>query len=248
MAYNKTFVKDCLLFAVLVSSFNKKTYICILLNSLLLLYMINSIDFSKFRCALFDLDGVVFDTEPQYTEYWATECRRYRPDIPFLEHKIKGMALTAIYETYFSEVEDEWSEMRKRLYSWECGMAYRYVAGCKEFVKQLHDKGIKTAIVTSSNRQKMEYVYPQHPNLKDLFDEILTAEDFEYSKPHPDCYLRAMARFGCSPQQSMVFEDSINGLKAGKASGAFVVGLSTTNPAEAIRPYADIIIGNYLDN
>jgi beta-phosphoglucomutase-like phosphatase (HAD superfamily) len=49
---------------------------------------------SELKAALFDLDGVVFDTEPQYTIFWGSQCRLYHPEHPGLEHEIKGQTLT----------------------------------------------------------------------------------------------------------------------------------------------------------
>ena len=91
----------------------------------------------------------------------------------------------------------------------------------------------------------MESVYHAQPSFKQLFNAILTSEDFEYSKPHPDCYLKAAARFGASPEECVVFEDSFNGLKSGRAAGMKVVGLATTNTVESIRPLSDIQIADY---
>ena len=52
----------------------------------------------KLKAALFDLDGVVFDTEPQYTVFWGSQCRLYHPEHPGLEQEIKGQTLTQIYD------------------------------------------------------------------------------------------------------------------------------------------------------
>ena len=92
----------------------------------------------------------------------------------------------------------------------------------------------------------MESVYRAQPGFKQLFDAILTSEDFEFSKPHPDCYLKGAARFGAEPAECVVFEDSFNGLKSGRAAGMKVVGVATTNPKEAIAPLSDIQITDYL--
>ena len=203
-------------------------------------------DYNKYKCALFDLDGVVFDTEPQYSIFWQKECQYYHPEQPGLEQRIKGMVLTEIFNTFFKDVEDEWGDIVERLNSWESSMDYEYGAGFEDFIKQLKLHGVKTAVVTSSNREKMKSVYRQHPQFKEMFDAILTAEDFDKSKPDPDCYLKGMARFGCKPDETVVFEDSVNGLKSGKASGALLVGLCTTNPEEIIKEYTNLIIYNYL--
>ena len=133
----------------------------------------------------------------------------------------------------------------ERLNLYEQQMDYIYVPGFEDYVKKLRARGVKTAVVTSSNRIKMEAVYERHPEFKGLFDAILTSEDFERSKPDPDCYLKAANRLGVSVKDSVVFEDSFNGLKSGRAAGMYVVGLATTNPAEAISPYADKVVKDY---
>ena len=126
-------------------------------------------------------------------------------------------------------------------------MSYDYVEGFEDFIRCLRQKGIKTAVVTSSNMPKMQSVYRKRPEFKELFDEILTSEDFERSKPDPDCYLKAASRFGAQPEECVVFEDSFNGLKSGRAAGMTVVGLATTNSAEAISPLCDEVIENYIN-
>lgn len=202
-------------------------------------------NFLKFKCALFDLDGVVFDTEPQYTVFWRGEFQHYYPEQPGMEMRIKGMALTEIYERFLKEFEAEWPAITQRLNDFEANMQFVYVDGFADFVKQLRDNGIKTAVVTSSNRDKMVNVYEKCPEFKGYFDRIFTAEDFAKSKPDPDCYLRGMKYFGYQASETAVFEDSINGLKSAKASGGFVVGLTTANPESVVGEYADVMIPNY---
>ena len=198
------------------------------------------------KAALFDLDGVVFDTEPQYTIFWGAQCREFHPEHPGLEHEIKGQTLVQIYDAWFSgELQEKQAVITERLNLYEQQMDYIYVPGFEDYVKKLRMQGVKTAVVTSSNRIKMEAVYQRHPEFKGLFDAILTSEDFERSKPDPDCYLKAANRLEVSVKDSVVFEDSFNGLKSGRAAGMYVVGLATTNPAEAISPYADKVVKDY---
>lgn len=209
----------------------------------------NSINMEKaYKAALFDLDGVVFDTEPQYTVFWGGECRRYHPEEPGLEHKIKGQTLVQIYDKHFSgSLESEQDAITSRLYEYEVQMEYRYIAGFERLVNSLRQKGLKTAVVTSSNNAKMEAVYMKHPEFKNLFDAILTSEDFMESKPSPDCYLTAARRFGLEPSDCVVFEDSFNGLRSGRAAGMTVVGLATTNSEEDVAPLCDIVIKDYTN-
>lgn len=201
-----------------------------------------------YKAALFDLDGVVFDTEPQYSVFWGGECRRYHPEEPGLEHKIKGQTLVQIFDKHFSgELEKEREAITARLYEYESHMDYRYIEGFERLIASLRQRSVKTAVVTSSNNAKMEAVYRSHPEFRSLFDSILTSEDFSESKPSPDCYLTAARRFGLQPDDCIVFEDSFNGLRSGRAAGMTVVGLSTTNSAEDIAPLSDIVISDYAN-
>ena len=203
----------------------------------------------KVKAALFDLDGVVFDTEPQYTVFWGAQCREFHPEHPGLEHEIKGQTLTQIYERCFTAdgLAEKQALITRRLDEFEAQMHFDYVDGFEDFVHDLRKRGIKTAVVTSSNLPKMQSVYRQRPEFQALFDAILTSEDFERSKPDPDCYLKAAQRFGLEPTECVVFEDSFNGLKSGRAAGMTVVGLSTTNSPDDIALFCNQVIPNYID-
>ena len=198
------------------------------------------------KAALFDLDGVVFDTEPQYSVFWGSICRQYHPEHPGLENEIKGQTLTQIYDRWFSgELEGERVSITERLDAYEQGMTYDFIDGFETLIADLHRHGVKTAVVTSSNQPKMESVYRYQKAFKQLFDAILTSEDFDRSKPDPDCYLKAAQRLGAQVDECIVFEDSFNGLRSGRAAKMAVVGLATTNPVEAIKPLSDMQISDY---
>lgn len=201
----------------------------------------------QLRAALFDLDGVVFNTEPQYTVFWGTQCRLYHPEHPGLEHEIKGSTLQQIYDRWWTgPLAKERDVVTRRLDEFEAQMQFNYIEGFTDFIADLRAHGVHTAVVTSSNVPKMQSVYRQRPEFRQLFDAILTSEDFAESKPSPDCYLRGAARFGLSPEDCIVFEDSFNGLRSGRAAGMFVVGLATTNERSSIEPLSDYQLDNYI--
>ena len=197
------------------------------------------------KACLVDLDGVVFDTEPIYTKFWHNVGVKYCPTIPNFAHDIKGQTLVQIYDKYFAGEKDKQEDITKDLNDFERNMPFVYIAGFEDFVKGLKCKGIKTAVVTSSNLEKMQNVYNKHPKFKGYFDEILTSEDFVESKPSPDCYFKAAARLDVPLEECIVFEDSFNGLQSGIASGARVIGLATTNSIAEIEPFTKEVITNY---
>lgn len=198
------------------------------------------------KAALFDLDGVVFDTEPQYTAFWSTVFARHYPNEPQLATSIKGQTLTWIYERYFADKPDLQNKITAELNTFERNMQFEYVLGFEDFIAQLHQLKVNTAVVTSSNKEKMQQVYYQHPNFKALFDHVFTAEDFAKSKPDPYCYLLGASYFGVRPTECVAFEDSTSGFKSVKSAGMPLVGLATSNSVEVINQYTKVIIPNYL--
>ena len=201
----------------------------------------------KLRAALFDLDGVVLDTEGQYSILWKSLCRQFRPDVPGLENTIKGQTLTQILEGAFAGIPGAESVIVERLNDYEAQMDYDYIAGFQDFLASLKAHGVKTALVTSSNQPKMNSVYCKRPEIRNCFDAVLMAEDFTESKPHPQCYLKAAEVLGVGSDGCVVFEDSFNGLRAGRAAGMAVVGLATTNPRHDIKNLCDRVVDDFTD-
>ncbi len=201
------------------------------------------IDTSKIA-VLFDFDGVVMDTESQYSVFWHKMGVDYL-GISDLENRVKGQTLKYIYDMFFAGKTGQQDEITKALNRFEQEMDYEYVPGVEAFITDLRRHGVKMAVVTSSNDQKMAAVYRKHPEVKSMFDRILTADMFAHSKPAPDCFLLGMEVFGTTPATTYVFEDSFNGLKAGMASGATVIGLATTNTREEIAGLCHYVIDDF---
>ena len=91
----------------------------------------------------------------------------------------------------------------------------------------------------------MSVVLRALPELEEMFDLILTADLFTRSKPDPDCFLTAAAKLDCKPEECVVFEDSLHGLRAARSAGMRVIALSTTLPSERIATLADEVWENF---
>lgn len=204
-------------------------------------------DRTKCIAALFDFDGVVMDTETQYSLFWDKIGEEFFPEIEEFGRIIKGQTLAQIYSKHFAGMEKEQEEITARLNRFEKEMTFDYIPGVVEFMKDLRANGAKIAIVTSSNDLKMANVYAAHPELKELTDRILTAEMFTRSKPAPDCFLLGAEVFGTVTENCVVFEDSFHGLEAGNAANMVVVGLCTTNPKEAICDKCKVVIPDFTE-
>ncbi|WP_307996502.1 HAD family hydrolase [uncultured Bacteroides sp.] len=199
---------------------------------------------TKTIAALFDFDGVIMDTETQYTVFWNEQGLKYLNEEDF-GRRIKGQTLAQIYEKYFSTLPEAQQEITAKLNVFEKQMSYEYIPGVEAFIADLHRHDVKIAVVTSSNEEKMQNVYNAHPEFKGMVDRILTGEMFARSKPAPDCFLLGMEIFESTPESTYVFEDSFHGLQAGMTSGATVIGLATTNSREAITGKAHYITDDF---
>lgn len=202
----------------------------------------------KYPLILFDLDGVIIDTEPAYTGFWSTIGHDYFPSHPEFAASIKGNSLTKILETHFKDKPLLADEVVQRLNDFQAKMRFPLVPGALEFVVHLRKSGYRTAIVTSSDREKMLHLYRSVPEFTSLFDRIFTAEDSCRSKPAPDCYLHAAEAMGCVAKDCAIFEDSPNGLLAARASGAKVYGVATGLPCESLQPLCDVVVERYDDD
>ena len=195
--------------------------------------------------ALFDLDGVLVDSEGSYTEFWHAVDEKYPTGVERFEYVIKGNTLGVILETYFPEEVRE--EVLADLKRHEQTMEYVFFDGVEGFLRELREAGVLSAIVTSSNRKKMDHLFAQLPSLRPLVDVVITEDDVTRSKPDPQGYNIAARRLGLEPCRCIVFEDSMAGVEAGRRAGGAVVGVATTNPAEKLREFTDRVVDSLAD-
>ena len=188
------------------------------------------------KAFLFDADGVLIDTEQTYAKFWGGIGQKYLPDRPNFAYEIKGMTLEKILLPFPEEVR---KEIEEATHHFESSMDYPLFPGVMELLTDLRGKGYKLAMVTSSDQIKMKRLFFKQPQLKDAFDFIVTAESIKNPKPAPDCYLYAAEQLGVDIKDCVVIEDGINGLKSAHASGAYVVGLTTTHPREMVEPWCN---------
>ncbi len=193
---------------------------------------------------LFDLDGVLIDSEGLYTKFWEDIEKIYPTGVADFALIIKGNALFKILDTYFPK--DIHQDIINRVHQFEHNITYPIYDGVIEFLKSLKEQGIPTAIVTSSDDVKMNALYNAYPHFRQYFNAVITGSDVTESKPHPQGYLIAAERIGCNPKDCFVFEDSLQGLDAGMAAGATVIGLTTNNPVEKLKNKAHALIDSFV--
>ena len=195
---------------------------------------------------VFDMDGVLIDSEPVHIEAWNdvfAEFNLYFETEWF--HQWIGVAdrnfTSKIIEQYQLPTQsDTLLQAKRRVFEDKIAQGVLPHKGVKEAIPLLHRYDL--AVATSSNRSGA-MLSLKGAGLFDFFKDVITADDVLNHKPHPDCYLKAAQSLGFMPSECIGIEDSASGIKAAKAAGLFVIGVSTSLPAHYLTE-ADLILEN----
>lgn len=193
---------------------------------------------------LFDCDGTVVDKESLQGQFWNEQKKIYHPEIDRFQDCILGCSLNKILELYFSDDQKVPDLIRKKLDDFEDHFKFEYFPGTKELLQNLINEGVPSALDTSSNDKKLKKIINSDPEFNEFFKCIITADKVSKPKPDPEGYIKGSKSINVDPKRCIVFEDSINGIKAVKAAGCFVVGLTTSKPKEEIEKIADVVVEN----
>ncbi|MEA2076479.1 MAG: HAD family phosphatase [Candidatus Marinimicrobia bacterium] len=205
---------------------------------------------SKKYGLLLDFDGVVVDSEPLYEAAMNIQFKKYDIEVEaedwlFFKGKDAKAVFSYIRKKYDAKVNID--EMRKE-YSVDLFNEFktnmRFIPGFKEFYYSCLDE-FSDMIVTSTSREVMDWTFENVP-VDNIFSGMITSNEVENTKPHPEPYLKGAEKIGIPIENCIVIEDSVNGIRAGKASGAKVIGITTTFPSEIIHE-ADLIVSNYSE-
>lgn len=199
------------------------------------------------RAVVFDLDGLMFDTEALFHrvagEMLADRGKVLTPEIMRAMIGRRAVDAGLAFKTLAGldePVEDLMAEARSRFLA-EMDAAVHPTPGLFALLDHLAARRLPLAVATSSRRSYAERLLDSH-GLLDRFEFLLTSEDVEQGKPHPEIYLKAVARFGVPAANVLVLEDSAAGLEAAKGAGTFPVGVPHEHsPAENLHTAALIV-------
>ena len=199
--------------------------------------------------ALFDMDGLLLDTEIIYTRVtqrivgrfgktfdWSVKSNMIgRPSLDSARYMVQALQLPISAEQYLEE---------RDVLLREAFVENEPLPGAERLIRHLHDHAIPIAVGTSSNRELFEIKTSRHKNWFNLFDAVVTGDDAEVrqGKPAPDIFLAAARRLDSDPRRGVVFEDAPSGLAAGKAAGMRVVVVPDANMDRSRYHDADLIL------
>lgn len=183
---------------------------------------------------IFDMDGVLIDSERQSNEGWLWAAEQLGVDMPmWLIDSFKGAPAELcckFFDDYYKGAIDYWEakELRtQHVYKIRETEGIPVKKGVKEVFEYIRNNGLKCAVATSTRRESAEKTLHKI-GVWDYLDAVVYGDEVEHGKPEPDIFLRAAKAIGISPSEAVVVEDSINGIKAGYAAGMRVVHIPDT--------------------
>lgn len=200
------------------------------------------------KTVLFDMDGVLFDSEPVWIRVHKKLFKKY--SIPWsmndYNRNIRGKSFEDIFKYLVRNFHLD--ENIKNAFVKERGALYlkfnpRMFTGVKETLHKLK-KTYLVGLVTSTDRSVSETILRKN-SILDMFDIIVTGDDILRGKPDPWPYQYAMSMLGSFPWETVIVEDSVIGVRAAVSSGAIVVAVTNTFPKDLLRG-ADFYIGDII--
>lgn len=183
---------------------------------------------------IFDMDGILIDSERQSNEGWIWAAGQLGVDMPmWLIDSFKGAPAELcckFFDDYYKGVIDYWEakELRtQHVYKIRETEGIPVKKGIKDIFEYIRNNGLKCAVATSTRRESAEKTLHEI-GVWDYLDAVVYGDEVEHGKPEPDIFLRAAKAIGVNPSEAVVVEDSINGIKAGYAADMRVVHIPDT--------------------
>lgn len=184
----------------------------------------------QYQAYMFDLDGTLVNSEPLKGKALALTCKGYDATIDFQIYKeVMGQEWSHVINHFFqtagiSPNVEEFNQQFRDHYQQLLATELRLTEGAGDYIASLKSFGMKCAVVSSASMWMIDSILTQL-GMAELFDVIVAKEDVTAHKPSPEAYNLAVSKLGVKPFQSLIFEDSTVGVKAGVSSGNDVIAL-----------------------
>ena len=203
---------------------------------------------NKLKGAIFDMDGLLIDTEKLYLRYWKQSAADFGYDMRD-EHVYAIRSLARKYSIpklkgFFGEdfpTEEVRAHRTELINAHIAEHGIDLKKGLFELLDYLRDKGVRLAVATATPRERT-LKYLEKIGAADRFDAVICGDMVTSGKPDPEIYLTAARELGMPPENCAAFEDSPNGLKAARAAGCQVIMISDmTQPQPEDEPFYDAV-------
>jgi HAD superfamily hydrolase (TIGR01509 family) len=204
------------------------------------------------RAVVFDMDGLMFNSEDVYTAAGTELLRRRGHEFTAeLKDAMMGLPARQSFEVMirYCDLKETWQELAaesNRLFVSFLPERLAMMPGLLDLLAALEQAGIPKAIATSSRNELVDPCLGPF-DLRRRFQFVLTAEDVVYGKPNPEIYLTAAQRFGTPPAEMMVLEDSQVGCQAAISAGTFAVAVRGDHSRHQEFTGASLVVDSLSD-
>ncbi len=194
------------------------------------------------QAALFDMDGTLVDNLSYHIASWEAFSQRYH--LPFsLDYFYQHLNGRNSHDTlrllFGRELNDEevqdFTEEKEEIYRATYRPHLRPIAGAVALLTELQKNGVKLAVATSAPLSNVEFTL-DGAGLASFFEVVVYGSMVSRGKPDPEIYQLTVEKLGVAPRHCLVFEDALLGIESARRAGMAVVGLTTSHPAEELRP------------
>jgi HAD superfamily hydrolase (TIGR01509 family) len=204
------------------------------------------------QTVIFDMDGVIVDTEPVHHYAYVQHFKQLNIDVsPEMYASFTGNSTKNIYQrlkTTFNLKEDVQTlvETKRNVFNqaFNSKQDLYLLDGVEDLIVELHTKGMQLVLASSSANVTIEMIFTRF-NLHQYFTHKVSGEDFPNSKPHPAIFLKAALLAQTPVENCIVIEDSTNGIKAANAAGIFCIGYKSLNSKLQDYTLANKVISHF---
>ncbi len=207
---------------------------------------------NNFEAVIFDMDGVLVNSEPFYVEVEQKNFRQLGLLISEQEHQTyQGTATDRMWQLIkekhgVNQPVDELVEMTNKLVTpyFQSLDKIEPMPGVEKLIKKLKEKGMPLALASSSYSDVIKIIL-QKTGLSNYFEVVVDSQMAGSSKPEPDIFLLAAKKLKVKPENCLVIEDSKNGIAAAKEAGMFCVAFAGPGSELQDQSRADLVISNF---
>ena len=206
------------------------------------------------QTVIFDMDGVIVDTEPVHRYAYFKHFAELKINITEAMYtSFTGFSTRNVFEkvkeTFDLDHELEDLIQRKRAIfndAFDTKEDLELLDGVRELIMDLHTNGVQLILASSASKVTIERVFNRF-GLNQYFTHKVSGEDFPQSKPHPAIFEHASSLSIAPKENCIIIEDSTNGVKAAKAAGVYCVGYNSIHSESQDLSSADSIINHFKD-
>ena len=203
----------------------------------------------QFRGVIFDVDGVLVDSEPLHQRAWEQILGGFGITLTDLEFKkLMGKTTHQILAMYFEQcgIQEDlefWSFKKDEVYRSLVHEELKPLDGVVSLLEYLKSRKIRIGVASSAVRENVQAALDcLGPQIS--FDSILSVEDITHPKPDPEIYLKMAQKLELPPNNCAVIEDSVPGIQSAKQAGAFVIGITTSVHPQTLTA-ADLVLSSF---